>query len=57
LDTPVRVLGPLAIGGLSQLTSVRVALVLPAALALVIAAAASHLSPATHEESELSEQP
>lgn len=39
------VLGPLAIGGLSQLTSVRVALVLPAALALAIAAAAGHLSP------------
>ena len=51
------VLGPLAIGGLSQLTSVRVALVLPVVLALAIAAAAGHLSPATRVKSELSEQP
>jgi MFS family permease len=39
------VLGPLAMGGLSQLTSVRVALGLPVALALAIAVAAGHLSP------------
>jgi hypothetical protein len=51
------VLGPLAIGGLAQLTSVRVALALPVVLARAIAATAGHLSPATRVNSELREQP